>query len=686
MRRSATVGSAAGSRRGKASGRAACLLLTAALAACGSGGDSSRLDGGGSGGGGSGGGGSGGGGSGGGGDPGGGAPQLAGDIGPRDPAADPPVPAGARYASPDGDDAGAGTEQDPWRTLARAAQALAPGETLVLRGGVYLERDVPLSLAGTAVAPITIRNHPGEQPIVDGGFAEFRTAPNTDWQPFDPSRAVYRSTRSYATGGQVYGYLGPADGGHRLVPYESLAALMADREDYSDTIPYYCGPGVCWNAADQRIYVRLQRSRDQVRFGLQGVPADTDPRNTPLLLAPDRKVLALGNATRHLVLHGLSLRGGERIADVPGQSQGVTLRNCTLQIGRYGLVVRDGTRDLTLEHVHFRGAFPPWVARSDVKAAQKPAHLMQDAALEFSGDVQRVEIGDCRFTGLFDGIDSSGAPAFFAIHHCEFTDIRDDALEIATAGHHFEFHHNVVRRAAAAVSWNGASPPPAAHRGTKYVHHNVIDTSTEHLYGRDDPLGQSPVKWLGPDGDGLGTGPAFGTHETSGFGGPDPWRIYQNTFVGGADVDNDGLGIAYRFAPFDQAVPHAVFNNVMVQTEDQFLVRRARVADGSQAFDGNVYHRTVPHPGTSLLDSHTDGSATRSFATLVSLQTSALWLNSRAAYAPGWEALGLEGDPGLDDGYAPAPDGPAAQPGVDLRATGWPGAGDGAFRGAVPPR
>ena len=73
-------------------------------------------------------------------------PQPAPSVGPLDGFGAPtlgttsyPVPAGAKYVAPDGDDAGAGTESDPWRTLGRAVAAAPSGATIVLREGTYRE-------------------------------------------------------------------------------------------------------------------------------------------------------------------------------------------------------------------------------------------------------------------------------------------------------------------------------------------------------------------------------------------------------------------------------------------------------------------------------------------------------------------------------------------------------------------
>lgn len=84
-----------------------------------------------------------------------------------------PVPSTALYVSLSGDDAAPGTVTAPKRTLGGALEAASPGQTIVLRRGVYHENDfVPDTLTG-----ITIENYPGEAVWFDG------SVPVTNWTP-----------------------------------------------------------------------------------------------------------------------------------------------------------------------------------------------------------------------------------------------------------------------------------------------------------------------------------------------------------------------------------------------------------------------------------------------------------------------------------------------------------------------
>jgi hypothetical protein len=71
------------------------------------------------------------------------------------------------YVAPGGSDAHPGTLAQPWATIQKAADTLAPGDTVLVRGGVYAER-VTVRVSGSAAGGfITFANYPGETPILD---------------------------------------------------------------------------------------------------------------------------------------------------------------------------------------------------------------------------------------------------------------------------------------------------------------------------------------------------------------------------------------------------------------------------------------------------------------------------------------------------------------------------------------
>jgi Disaggregatase related/Protein of unknown function (DUF1565) len=74
----------------------------------------------------------------------------------------------AFYVSTAGSDANPGTASAPWRTIQRALNDLQAGQIAYVRAGTY-SQSIVMRRAGTATAPITVRNFPGEDPVIQPG-------------------------------------------------------------------------------------------------------------------------------------------------------------------------------------------------------------------------------------------------------------------------------------------------------------------------------------------------------------------------------------------------------------------------------------------------------------------------------------------------------------------------------------
>jgi hypothetical protein len=72
------------------------------------------------------------------------------------------------FVSPEGDDAAAGTRSDPVRTIDRALENVAPGDTVSLLGGRYSQPMTAIDVHGQNGRPVTIRSLPGGQVTFDG--------------------------------------------------------------------------------------------------------------------------------------------------------------------------------------------------------------------------------------------------------------------------------------------------------------------------------------------------------------------------------------------------------------------------------------------------------------------------------------------------------------------------------------
>ncbi len=109
----------------------------------------------------------------------GGPPGGGGDAAPGDGGLEPPrLSDKTYYVSPTGSDDHAGTKEAPFRTIQRAANVMHPGDTCVIRAGVYRETVRPVR-SGFENAPLTFRSHPGEVAVISG------TEPITGWKASD---------------------------------------------------------------------------------------------------------------------------------------------------------------------------------------------------------------------------------------------------------------------------------------------------------------------------------------------------------------------------------------------------------------------------------------------------------------------------------------------------------------------
>lgn len=78
------------------------------------------------------------------------------------------------YVAKDGDDSVSYASNDiahPWRSIGYGVSAMLPGDTLYIKGGIYKE-NIKLSSGGSNENYKTIRNYPGETPILDASGGE----------------------------------------------------------------------------------------------------------------------------------------------------------------------------------------------------------------------------------------------------------------------------------------------------------------------------------------------------------------------------------------------------------------------------------------------------------------------------------------------------------------------------------
>ncbi|MBW3598016.1 MAG: hypothetical protein KY475_12155 [Planctomycetes bacterium] len=585
-----------------------------------------------------------------------------------------------------GDDAAAGTEAAPWKTLTFALRRLEPGETLYLRGGTYYEK-ASLTRSGAEEAPITICSYPGELAILDGGLREFAEDPEESWRPAPGgAEGEFVSTRTYrhlddrrAPRQFLPGAWEPMWGieherplalGHfadSMVPlhsYRIAADLRSDNElwiggknEMRDS-GIYCGPGLWFNRETGRIHVRLGHHRLD-GLGERAYRGETDPRRLPLAVAAGfgDDVLRI-SGLRHVRIRDLVLRGatGSPMIHVYG-SQDIELDHVTVYGGFPGLLV-NASQDIRVLHSAFRGLAAPWSSRAHMKYRGTASYQI---VLQDNQPInENIEFAWCEFTDDHDFAFLRYAKDL-RFHHNYVDNFNDDGLECGPKLRWHTIYISQNRIGACLIPFAqheiapDESPPEHDPQSGVYVARNVIDLrggTYSAPPNEPDPSGS----FLHREG-----------HLVGDHGGP-TWpvmRFYHNTALRDTPVWRDyflfGLG-----AQGMRNTVRRVFNNIFVQTEQ---VPGAGFAGIQQA--GNL------REGGNLLWGLDEGPklARDVFG---KFRASRLFDESRRSYEAGWTTDDVIADPQfvqLSDDQTPdlrlRPESPAVDSGLPLPPE-WP--------------
>lgn len=622
-------------------------------------------------------------------------------------ATDRPLPASSadlRFVDPrGGDDAGPGTAAAPWRTLRRALDAAAPGLTLVLRGGVYHGRHV-LKARGTPDRPITVRSHPGELAILDGGFPEFLEAPQTAWEPVpDGAGGEFRSVRSYREA--VLGGPGTADGGdgdaegtvhlmghfaESMIPLhgyrflsdlrsanEYFAALDGAKTEESRRVGIFCGPGLWFDAASGRIHARLAHTSQTCLEPGGNYAGETDPRRVPLVVTGGPEAPLRLEEAAHVILQDLVVRGARGGAIEAIDCANLTLDGVTAYGGASALRV-ESTSGLRCVDCAFRGAAAPWTWRGSLKYRSIEARIVSASAWQASARPNRdFEFAWCEFTDCVDGVFVGGVDGV-DIHHSLLDHVSDDGLfatagtayDGTTAGGPLHVRESLLSRCLTTFAFGvghgrqkviGENGRSQLGDGI-WIYRNVFDFRRPVFY-QQPPAGQREI---------LTYGRTCGDHGSPGW---EPMTVYHNTILAAeapwrnsyAAGWGGGMGKGTRRALFNNVFFHVAGLPGEVFAEGEVDLR----ADGNLHWSAEA---GAAGAGT-FLKRH---RASPAFARTGRARSD--------RYAdPGFAAVPREGDPDL----TPRPESAAAAPGVPLPAD-WPdprggGAGQPGHPGAIPP-
>ena len=107
-------------------------------------------------------------------------------------------------------DSGPGTPERPWKTLAKAAASVQPGDLVLIRGGIYREQ-VTIKGGGAAERPIRFQAAPGEWVVMTGAD---RMA---GWTKVSDQSSIYTVPWPYRFNSYAKTMTHPGDEYHRLI-------------------------------------------------------------------------------------------------------------------------------------------------------------------------------------------------------------------------------------------------------------------------------------------------------------------------------------------------------------------------------------------------------------------------------------------------------------------------------------
>jgi hypothetical protein len=423
-------------------------------------------------------------------------------------AADPPAHGRATfYVAPRGDDASNGTRNRPFRTLARAQQAVREKTSRMHRDLVVNLGDgtyalpAPLEMdardSGRNGHAVVYRAEPGAHPILSGG----RTI--TGWTLADPARNIWKAAAPGLTTRQLF------VNGRRATRARGL-----EQASFTQTATGYTidDPSIAtWAHPEDAEIVSRVRWRDY-RCGIAAVQGNEIRMQEPCWTNSQLEGSWIGFGAPSWVENAYELldQPGEWYLDrhagelyyIPRAGEDLSAAAVVAPVLEQ-LVDVKGTVDAPLSNVRFEGltfADTTWLAPdedtgfAEVQAGTRLVDpswagwlgLKPDAALELTGARHVTFAGD-RFTRLgAAGVDFGRGSAHNAIVHSRFDDIGSNGIEVGSV--FAEDHHPSDPRTALddhliqdnVITRIGVEDTGAVAIFLGYTAHTVIDHNTIH--------------------------------------------------------------------------------------------------------------------------------------------------------------------------------------------------------------
>lgn len=490
-----------------------------------------------------------------------------------------PTSATQFYVSPSGDDARAGTKQEPFATVQRAQEEVrrlkytdqypADGVTVYLRGGRYA-LDEPIRFAaidsGKPDAPVVYAAVAGEVPHLSGGTII------TGWQEHEPglwkapTRGVFRQL--YVNGSRAVRARSPNDRG------QFFRVSKWQKESQTVEVPVESAQAI-QKATGVEMFVQNEWCRSILRISeievLEGRAVITlrNPERTHFFARPYPKFLD-GNP--------FHFENSFTLLDAPGEwyldqdervvyyrpKEGEDIAKVVVTVPRIETLIRlEGTVNRPVEHLVFRGLTfeeSNWHRPSRVGLIEGQAgffnHFVSSDNLQLFGRppaaVEVIGGKNIRFErNAFRNLGATGLDLRFATHSCEV-------------------EGNVFKDIAGTAIRHGTFSPPDRD------HHFVFNPKDEREICTDDTITNNYITRVAADyagNVGIACGYVRGV------------RIEHNDI---AELPYTGISLGWGW----EAEPNAMKNN---------LIRYNRIAKVMQLLhDGSAIYTLAPQPGTEI--------------------------------------------------------------------------------------
>ncbi len=507
--------------------------------------------------------------------------------------ADRPLPEGPAYYvdAQRGDDTNPGNATEPWRSVQYGVDQLAPGDTLLLRDGIYYEAVTFSNVQGTAERPVTIAGYPGELAIIDAGHREFLDDPGSAWEPCpDGVAGLYRSTAVYPDlAGEtatmrglrfIVGHF--ADTMNPLQVYKWKTDLETDfpylRGIQSQSTPLYMGPGFWVDQETGRVYVRLAHMSDEV-WGELAYRGPTDPRQVPMVIGGVESPLYILRSS-HIQVRDIVLRGSRNRVINLRYSSDLVFDGVSVHAGGVTTLQIINTPRVTMRNCVVRGASTPWSSRITHKyRGGYPSLFVAVNLSDEDAPNADFEFVDSEFTdgyGGFRGFGNIQGVRFQRNLVDNFCYITMDLTTGRPHGHALDISQNLFRRCFTVFFANNDE---GRNETLAYIYRNVIDLREPLLTTPTEKETQKP---------GLLWGHAW--HQTRDYRNlpvVKPMRLFYNTFLYPEAAWRNAYGGLSR--GIDGGGSLAMYNNIFV-----YLRGNPGIDNLAVPADGNLHWAYVP--------------------------------------------------------------------------------------------